>query len=47
MNDNDEAPQVQPAPRKEIHSEKANVEEAQYHEVSTEAKEKKPQTIAD
>lgn len=44
MNDNDEAPQVQPGPRKEIRSEKANVEEAQYSEViATEKVEKKPQ----
>ncbi|QGQ98496.1 twin-arginine translocase TatA/TatE family subunit [Paenibacillus psychroresistens] len=47
MNDNDETPQVQPGTRKEIRSEKANVQEAQFREVSevsTEEKvEKKPQ----
>jgi sec-independent protein translocase protein TatA len=47
MNDNDETPQAQPGPRKEIRTEKANVQEAQYREVSevsTEEKvEKKPQ----
>jgi sec-independent protein translocase protein TatA len=40
--DNDEASQVQP--RKEIRSEKANVQEAQYREVTSDEKvEKKPQ----
>jgi sec-independent protein translocase protein TatA len=44
MSDNDETPQAQPGPRKEIRSEKANVQEAQYREVSDEEKvEKKPQ----
>jgi sec-independent protein translocase protein TatA len=46
MNDNDETPQAQPqpGPRKEIRSEKANVQEAQYSEVTPAEKvEKKPQ----
>jgi sec-independent protein translocase protein TatA len=44
MSDNDESPQAQPGPRKEIRAEKANVQEAQFREVSEEEKvEKKPQ----
>jgi sec-independent protein translocase protein TatA len=44
MSDNDETPQAQPGPRKEIRAEKANVQEAQFREVSDEEKvEKKPQ----
>jgi sec-independent protein translocase protein TatA len=40
--DDNEAPQAQP--RKEIHSEKVNVQEAQYREVTADEKvEKKPQ----
>ncbi len=34
MNDNDDVPPAQPGPRKEIRTEKANVQEAQYREVS-------------
>ncbi len=47
MGDHDETPQAQPGPRKEIRSDKVNVQEAQFREVSevsTEEKvEKKPQ----
>jgi sec-independent protein translocase protein TatA len=44
MNDHDDAPEAKPEPRKEIRSEKANVQEAQYSELSAEEKvEKKPQ----
>lgn len=45
MKDNeDETSQAQPGPRKEIRSEKANIQEAQYSEVTVEEKvEKKPQ----
>jgi sec-independent protein translocase protein TatA len=41
MNDSDEAPQAQPGLRNEIRADKANVQEAQFSEVSVE--EKKPQ----
>jgi sec-independent protein translocase protein TatA len=44
MNDHDDTPQVQPEVRKEIRADKANVQEAQYSELSAEEKvAKKPQ----